>query len=147
MSSQETSAEVAVREASDRFYDALEQMANGDPEPMSSVWAHDDNVTTMHPIGGREIGWEEVRGPWSAVAEMSSDGEVTRADQFIRVFEDTAYEIATEKVSMTFAGEPVSLEVRATNVYRLVDDEWKIIHHHTDVDDEFVALLEQSAGN
>jgi len=38
---------------------------------------------------------------------------------------------------MTFAGEPVSLERRATNVYRKEQGEWKIVHHHTDFDAEF----------
>jgi ketosteroid isomerase-like protein len=38
---------------------------------------------------------------------------------------------------MTFAGEPISLENRATNVYRKENGEWKLVHHHADLDAEF----------
>lgn len=37
---------------------------------------------------------------------------------------------------MTFVGEPISLEHRATNVYWKEKVEWKIIHH-ADLDAEF----------
>ena len=141
MATQEPRADAAVREASDRFYDALERMANGDAGPMMDIWSHEDDVTTMHPIGGREVGWDAVREPWENIAAMSEDGKVTRTDQLVRVFGELAYELTTEEASMTMGGERVSFERRATNVYRLEDGEWKIVHHHVDQDDAFVETV------
>jgi len=126
-----------VREASDQFYSALEAMMNGDASSMADIWSHEDDVTTMHPIGGREEGWDAVRGSWEGVATVSSDGTLSRKDQAIRVIGDCAYELCVEAASMTFAGEQVSLEGRATNVYRKEDDGWKIVHHHADIHAEF----------
>ncbi|MFB6080247.1 MAG: nuclear transport factor 2 family protein [Haloferacaceae archaeon] len=131
-----------VRAASDRFYDALERMLNGDAEPMSEVWSHRDDVTTMHPIGGREVGWDAVKEPWRAIADISENGEVTVTDRLLRVVGDLAYELATERASVTVAGHPLDVEHRATNVYRREDGEWKIVHHHTDPSDEFIDVLE-----
>ena len=54
--------ELEVKRASDLFYAALNRLLKGDSAPMLTVWAHGPDVTTMHPIGGREIGWEQVRG-------------------------------------------------------------------------------------
>ena len=34
------------------------RIATGDPGPMPEVWAPSADVTTMHPIGEREVGWE-----------------------------------------------------------------------------------------
>lgn len=51
------STEDQVREASKRFYAALNSMANGNVSPMADIWSHNASVTTMHPIGGREVGW------------------------------------------------------------------------------------------
>lgn len=136
-------SEDAVREASDRFYEALAEMANGDAGSLSEVWSHRDDVTTMHPIGGREVGWDAVEESWASVANLSEGGEVTRADQLLRVGEDLAYELATERVSMSLAGEHLDGEYRATNVYRLEDGEWKVVHHHADLDEEFVGLLQR----
>ena len=58
--------------ASDQFYAALNHMTNGDAGPMMDILVHTSDVTTMHPIGGREVGWEQVRGPWEQVASMAS---------------------------------------------------------------------------
>jgi ketosteroid isomerase-like protein len=132
-----------VRAASDRFYDALDRMANGDAGPMMEVWSHRDDVTTMHPLGGREVGWEAVREPWETVASMADSGEITRTDQLIRVLGDAAYEVVTEKASMTLAGQSLDAAYRATNVYRLEDGEWKIVHHHADIDPTFIEILQK----
>ncbi len=72
----------------------------------------------MHPIGGREVGWEEVEGPWAQVASLTSDGQVELGDQLIRVGDDIAYELGTERGQATMAGEQVSIENRVTNIYR-----------------------------
>ena len=141
MSTKRVAAEDDVRSASDQFYSALEAMANGDASFMADIWSHENDVTTMHPVGGREEGWDAVSGSWEGVAAASADGTVTRSDQIIRVIGDTAYELCTESASMTFAGEPIALEHRATNVYRRENGEWKIVHHHADLDAEFAEMV------
>jgi ketosteroid isomerase-like protein len=137
MSTKRVAAEDDVRATSDQFYSALEAMTNGDASSMADVWSHEDDVTTMHPIGGREEGWEAVSGSWEGVAAASTDGTVSRTDQVIRVIGNGAYELCTESVSMTFADEPMSLEGRATNVYRKEKGEWRVVHHHADLNAEF----------
>ena len=43
--------EEEVREASNAFYAALNAMVNGDAEQLKAIWAHSEEVTTMHPVG------------------------------------------------------------------------------------------------
>ena len=136
-------AEDGVRAASDGVYDALTRRANGDAKPMLACWPHSDDVTTMHPIGGREVGWDEVEASWQGVADVAEGGTVKPSDRLVRVFGDTAYELVTENVSMGLGGEQVEGAYRATNVYRLDDGEWRIVHHHTDVDTEFVEIIQR----
>jgi ketosteroid isomerase-like protein len=140
MTANAVTAENDVRAASDRFYSALEAMANGDASDMADVWSHDDDVTAMHPIGGRETGWAAVLGSFEGVAQASADGTVTRSDQDIHVVGDSAYELCTESASWTFAGEPMSLDGRTTNVYRKEAGEWKIVHHHADIHADFAEM-------
>lgn len=139
-------AEAGVHEASRQFYAALNSMANGDAGPMSDIWSHGASVTTMHPIGGREVGWDEVQGPWQQVASISSGGRVTLRDQMIQATEDLAYEVGNEVGEFTMGGERISLDLRVTNVYRREADGWKIVHHHTDVSPAMVELLQRLAG-
>jgi len=111
-------AEDEVRQASERFYAALNSMAHGDASPMSAVWAHGGDVTTMHPIGHREVGWEQVRPVWEQVASICSEGQVRLHDQLIRVGTDLAYEVGVEEGEITMAGERVAFNERVTNIYR-----------------------------
>jgi ketosteroid isomerase-like protein len=127
------SAEDEVRDASNKFYAALNRMANGDAGPLADIWSHGGTVTTMHPVGGREVGWDQVRKSWEQVAELTSAGEVKLDDQVIRVAGDAAYELGLERGQITLAGQQVTLDHRVTNIYRREPEGWKIVHHHTDI--------------
>ena len=52
------SAEDEVKAASDRFYTALSRM---DVTQLPELWSRGDSVTTMHPMGGEQVGWQAVR--------------------------------------------------------------------------------------
>src|ERR1700694_1965392 len=122
-----------VRAASEKFYSALNRMLNGDAGPLGDIWSHSATVTTMHPIGGREVGWDQVRGSWEQVAKLSSGGQVKLVDQIIQVSGDMAYERGGERGKATMAGQEVTLDHRVTNVYRREGGTWKLVHHHTDL--------------
>lgn len=141
------SAEKEVREASAQFYAALNSMANGDAGPMGDIWSHSKDVSTMHPIGGREVGWDEVKGPWAQVAGISTGGQIELDDQLIRVGDDIAFELGTERGQATMAGEQISFEQRVTNIYRREGGSWKIVHHHTDLSPAMVELLARLQGS
>ena len=78
--------EAEVRKASEEFYSALSRMTNGDAGPLANIWSHNAEVTTMHPIGGREVGRDEVRGSWEQVAELCSAGKSKNASRAWRSF-------------------------------------------------------------
>lgn len=135
------SAEDEVRKASAQFYAALNRMANGDASPLAEVWSHSPTVTTMHPIGGREVGWDAVRGSFEQVAKLSSDGQIGLKDQRIQVVGDMAYEVAIEQGHLKISGHSVTLEHRVTNIYQRVNGAWKIVHHHTDLSAAMLDVL------
>jgi len=137
------SAESEVRKASDHFYTALNRMIKGDTGPMSEVWAHGATVTTMHPIGGRQVGWDKVLESFQQVAHIASAGQVKLEDQLIQVSGDLAYELGAERGQATFAGQQVTLDHRVTNVYRREADGWRIVHHHTDISQAMLDLLKR----
>ena len=133
-----------VRAASEKFYSALNRMLNGDAVPLGDIWSHSATVTTMHPIGGREVGWDQVRGSWEQVAQLTTHGQVSLSDQFIQVAGDAAYELGVEHGQFTLAGQPVTGDCRVTNIYRRESGAWKIVHHHTDMARALTDVLNQS---
>ncbi|HMB89429.1 MAG TPA: hypothetical protein VKP65_01190, partial [Rhodothermales bacterium] len=58
-----------VRKASEDFYAALNRMANGDASSMTNIWSHEAEVTAMHPIGGRHVGWDAIKESFEQVAQ------------------------------------------------------------------------------
>ncbi len=137
------SAADEVRAASKRFYDALNNMANGQKGAMAGIWDDSDAATAMHPIGGRDIGWKAVAASFDQVAGVASDAKIQLADQLLRVIGDVAYEIGVEKGSFTMAGKTVGIEQRVTNIYQRQGGGWKVIHHHADISPEMIEIVKQ----
>jgi ketosteroid isomerase-like protein len=127
------SPEDEVREASQRFYSGLNQMANGDAGFLADIWFPGADATTMHPIGGREVGWGKVQESFQQVAQVASEGRIRLDDQIIRVIGDLAYELGVERGSFKLVGQLVTIDGRVTNIYRREGGKWKIVHHHTDI--------------
>lgn len=137
------STEDEVRKASTQFYAALNRMLNGDAGPLGEIWSQGADVSTMHPIGGREIGWDKVRGSFEGVGKIASDGRVAIEDQVVRVVGDLAYELGAERGQSKLGGLQVNLDHRVTNIYRREAGGWKIVHHHTDVSPAMLDVLKQ----
>jgi ketosteroid isomerase-like protein len=135
------SAEDEVRKASKEFYAALSRMCHGDARSLADVWSHGTAVTAMHPIGGREVGWEAVKQSFAKVAELSSAGKVELKDQLIHVAGDLAYEVGVEHGQIKLAGRQVDINVRVTNVYQRRTGAWKMVHHHTDTSAAMLDVL------
>ena len=127
------SPEDEVREASTQFYAGLNQMANGDASRLADIWSQGADATTMHPIGGREVGWGRVQESFQQVAQVATDGRIKLEDQIIRVTGDLAYELGVERGSLKLVGQPAAVDSRVTNIYRREAGTWKIVHHHTDI--------------
>lgn len=130
-----------VRSASEKFYAALNRMANGEAGTMTGVWSHSADATALHPIGGRDDGWEKIRESFDNVASIASDGQIKLTDQVIHGAGDMAYELGTEKGKLKLGGLQVAVEHRVTNVYRREGGAWKVVHHHTDLSPAMMDVL------
>jgi ketosteroid isomerase-like protein len=135
------STEDEVRKASKQFYTALNRMVNGDAGPLADIWSHSAAVTAMHPIGGREVGWDAVRASFEQVAQLASDGKVEVKNQLIQVAGDVAYEVGIEHGQLKLAGHQVTIEHRVTNIYQREAGAWKMTHHHTDTSPAMLDVL------
>ena len=136
--------EAEVRAALDKFYAALNRMITGDAGAFGDIWSHAATVTTMHPIGGREVGWDNVRKSFEQVAQIAKGGkggQVKLSDQYIQVAGDVAYELGVERGQADLAGQQVTFADRVTNIYRRESGAWKIVHHHTDISQAMLDVL------
>jgi ketosteroid isomerase-like protein len=132
-----------VRQASDQFYAALNQMlSTGDSGQVTAVWSQGQEGSTLHPLGGREVGRDQVLATWKQAGPGFSEGQCAVDDlEMIPITEDAAYTIGTERFEGKVGGEQISGEWRTTNIYRREDGAWKIVHHHADASHELQDLL------
>ena len=124
----------AVMSAIVAFYVALNQCFAGNLEPMKAIWSHADDVTYMGPDGEFNVGWKQVLNDWELQTAMKLGGTVHPVDMQTTVGADIAIVNNYEHGENTnVEGEIQTISIRATNIFRKEDGEWKMIGHHTDL--------------
>lgn len=113
---------------------AMTEFGVGRSEAFQAMWSHGDDVTIFGALGGTARGWAEVE-PRSAWAARQTSSPPFKAEA--REFDYTL-------ISAVFGadlGHTVWLEnldgtvwsgLRVTHLFRLEDDQWKIVHRHAD---------------
>jgi ketosteroid isomerase-like protein len=114
-------------EAEAAFYAAFEA---GDVDAMMSVWADDNAIVCIHPMGPRLEGQAGVRDSWTQILAGGNDGVAFEISHTIRSESDgLATHLVIENITFGAAMTERSI-VYATNVYRDAGDGWRMICHH-----------------
>ena len=123
-----------LQDAQAGFYAALNEMFTGNVDPMLAVWSHANDVTYMGPGGEKQVGWQELEPIWREHAAMKLGGNVEPRGESMFESEDIGIYQNEEYGENTNAkGKVESVSIRATNVFRKENGEWKMISHHTDL--------------
>jgi len=123
----------AVLAANGQFYAAINKMFTGSIAPIKAVWSHADDVTYMGPTGQFEHGWSTVLKDWEGQAAMKLGGHVKPVEIQVVVGHDLAVVSDYELGENTNAnGKVEQLKLRATNIFRKENGQWRMIGHHTD---------------
>jgi len=127
-------AEKEVLAANDQFYAALNTLFTGELAPMNAIWSHANDVTYMGPVGGFQVGWDAVRKDWEAQAAMKLGGKVVASEVRVTAGRDLA--VISDLLNgenLNVKGEIQKVSIRATNIFRKEDGQWKMIGHHVDL--------------
>ena len=115
-----------------RLTDAEEALHNGDAAPRLAIWSKNDPVTVLGAWKSA-TGQDQVRELFGHLEGTFSDCtsysfEIVAAD----VVGDMAYTVGYEHTQASVNGEPRRYTLRATQIYRREDGEWKVAHRHAD---------------
>jgi ketosteroid isomerase-like protein len=115
-----------------RLRDAEEALHNGDAAPRLAIWSRNDPVTVLgawKSANGQEELRELFRHLAASFSECTSFSyDLVAAD----VVGDMAYTAGYEHTQASVNGEPRRYTLRATQIYRREDGEWKVAHRHAD---------------
>ena len=117
-----------VRAVNQGFYRALESL---DIQRMDAVWAHDGQLTCVHPGWPLAEGWAGVRATWLTIFQNTVSIEFEVVEERIDVRGDMAWVLCVERLRSSADGtEFLEAAVLATNIFRHEGGAWLLVHHH-----------------
>ena len=114
-------------ESNQRFYDAFNK---NDLDLMTRTWLNSPIAQCIHPGWDVLTGFKPIIESWRRIFETGQDLEIRLSHVEVIVSEDLAWVACQENLfSISTSGVQLS-KVHATNLFKQVDDEWKMILHH-----------------
>ena len=115
-----------------RLHDAELALHNGDAAQRAAIWSTNEPVSVLGAWKSA-VGQQEVRNLFRYLETTFADctsyaHEVVAAD----VQGDMAYTVGYEHTTASVNGAPRTYTLRATQIYRREDGEWKVVHRHAD---------------
>src|SRR5918997_1911004 len=115
-----------------RLRSAETALHNGDPAPRLAIWSTREPVSVLGAWRSA-VGQAELRDLFHSLADSFSNCtshvyEIVAAD----LVGDIAFTAGYERTQASINGEPRRYVLRATQIYRREDGEWKVAHRHAD---------------
>ena len=134
-------SEKEVLKTNQRFYDAFNK---NDIELMIGVWLNDPISQCIHPGWDVLIGFENIMTSWQKIFAAAQDLEIKLSHVDVTASENLAWVTCQENLfSIVSSGVQLS-KVHSTNLFKKVNDEWKMILHHASPVGGLPAAEEQS---
>jgi ketosteroid isomerase-like protein len=116
----------------DRVHSATLDVGRGDPAAYMALWSNADDVSLFGAWGPCKQGWDEVSRTFRWVGTRFGGGDIVAEVAVAHVNGDIGYTVGYERGDMTIDGEPKSVTIRVTHIYRREAGDWKLIHRHGD---------------
>lgn len=108
---------------------------NGDPGLVERIAAEDLPATFFGPRGGFTEGADQVAAKYSDDAKsFAAGGESSFEILQLSASDRIAYWVGFQRATALMKGknEPVSFNLRVTEVFRRENGEWRMVHRHAD---------------
>ena len=115
--------------------DASTAFVSGDPKPLDAIAVHHDPATIFPPPGMIVEGFEAVNTGNETGAAVFALGSVNQFDVLHSGSgADLAYWTGIQRsvVHMADGSDPVPMDLRVTELFRMEDGGWKLFHRHAD---------------
>ena len=127
-----------AQDAENAFYEALESR---DLDAMMSVWAEDEEILCVHPLGPRLTGQDQVRESWAKIfagepaARVHVSQQVAISGMMIAVHNvqenfTLPLDLTREESRAQQVADSRPAPIVATNIYLRTGAGWRMIVHH-----------------
>jgi ketosteroid isomerase-like protein len=105
----------------------------GSSRTILRLWSHADDVTIMAAIGGYQVGFQAVSALLTAASKTQKFDGWSAENLVTALADDLAFSVELEHYGPEADGEDKGMTLRATQIYRREDRDWKVVHRHGDV--------------
>ena len=113
--------------ANTRFYRAFELF---DIEEMNELWYKELAVTCIHPGWPLIQGRKEILQSWINIFNNTMVMQFTIIESSITIEGEWGWIVCTESLRSVVNGKVNEGRVEATNIFRRVENQWYLVHHH-----------------
>jgi ketosteroid isomerase-like protein len=114
------------------LYDAERALHDGDPGPRRALWSRNEPVSVLG-AWRNAVGQQELDQLFTSLGRSFSDCTSYEFELLTYdVVGDMAYTASFEHTSVSVEGQPRTYTLRATQVYRREEGEWRVAHRHAD---------------
>jgi len=114
------------------LYQAELALHNGDASPRRAIWSGNEPVSVLGAFRNA-YGQRELDELFTALGRSFSDCSSYEFElQAYDVVGDMAFTAGLERTSASIDGHPRQYVLRATQVYRREEGQWKVAHRHAD---------------
>jgi ketosteroid isomerase-like protein len=94
----------------------------------------------MAAVGSHQSGFDDVKRLLTRVSQSLNWDDFRTESLAKRVAGDLAFTAELERMARTVDGHEEVMTIRATQIYRRIDGDWKVIHRQGDVLTEYADL-------
>ena len=124
------------------FYQALNDR---DMDLMARNWVQTDEAVMDNPVGGIKRGWEEIRSVYERIFTSSAEYWFEFYDYSYHEAGELFYVVGRERGEYKAREAALNMAIRTSRVFRLIDGEWRQVHHHGSIDDPDLLAAYQQA--
>ena len=124
------------------FYEAFN---NRDLEKMARNWLASEEVSMSNPLGDVKRGWNEIEAVYERIFNGAARVYVEFYDYTLHESADTFFVVGKERGEFSVDSTKIDLHIRTSRIYRLVNGEWRQIHHHGSIEDAALLSAYQQA--
>lgn len=111
---------------------------------MQKNW-HPEECVLDNPLGGIRRGWPEIGPLYERLFNGPAKVYVEYYDYTLHLGKDLFCAAGRERGTFEKNGVKLDLAIRTSRIYRLVDGQWRQVHHHGSIDNPELLAKYQAA--
>ena len=113
------------------FYQAFN---TGNMDLMQKNWHNEANIAMDNPLGGIKRGWDEIKSVYERIFNGKAEVYVEFYDFTIIPIDGGFVAVGRERGTVAVENKVLELKIRTSRAYKLIDEEYKQVHHHGSIE-------------